>query len=508
MLLLRSLRARLLIIGVVPVVVALLVTAALTLRSVGTYSDKQQGERRAQQIRDEKRIATSLSRIYGPFINAAVLGNTNKVIKRADMEKAVNARLYYVPIYSGELVGARSLGLSTLQVRRALTAAQQNASDDPALARRDASLLETIEGGGAVGVPQDWLDPELRDDIVVARGVFSTSTGNPEGGVPFGLLVVARPPTEVVSPAGALRIALVPAFAIGLAVAIILALVLGLRLVRPLRRLALAARAVARGDEVVPLDTARADEIGMVNRAFADMTVRLAEARDTARQFLVRVSHELRTPLTAIRGQVDALVDGIFEDEAEQQLAYAAITAESMRLNRLVSDLLDLARLQAKRFGLEADEVDLNILLDQVVTGQGTEARERDIEIALQAGTLPVIIGDGDRILQIVGNLVRNAVRWTPDEGTVVVSALAEAGRVWITVDDSGPGIAPAKRADVFRAFYTEDGTGTGLGLAIARELAMAMDGSVTVADAPQGGARFVVELPCVTAQASTGVLA
>jgi uncharacterized protein (TIRG00374 family) len=168
------------------------------------------------------------------------------------------------------------------------------------------------------------------------------------------------------------------------------------------------------------------------------MTVRLAEARDTERQFLMRVSHELRTPLTAIRGQVDALVDGIFEDEAEQQLAYAAITAESLRLNRLVSDLLDLARLQAKRFGLEADEVDLNILLDQVVTGQGTEARERDIEITLQSGTLPVIIGDGDRILQIVGNLVRNAVRWTPDEGSVIVSALAEAGRVWITVDDSG----------------------------------------------------------------------
>jgi signal transduction histidine kinase len=210
--------------------------------------------------------------------------------------------------------------------------------------------------------------------------------------------------------------------------------------------------------------------------------------------------------LTAIRGQVDALVDGIFEDEAEQQLAYAAITAESQRLNRLVSDLLDLARLQAKRFGLEADEVDLNILLDQVVTGQGAEARERDIEITLQSGTLPVIIGDGDRILQIVGNLVRNAVRWTPDEGTVIVSALAEAGRVWITVDDSGPGIPPAKRADIFRAFYTEDGTGTGLGLAIARELALAMGGTVTVADAPQGGARFVVELPCVTAQTAVPV--
>jgi signal transduction histidine kinase len=497
MLLLRSLRARLLIIGVVPVLVALLVTAALTVRSVGAYSDEQQSKLRVQQVDDEKRIAASLSRVYGPFIRGAVLNNPNEVIRQADVEDAVDAQLYYVPIHSPDLVKAQSLGLDTVTVLRELKGSVVAEPDDTAVDRRDKALIRMIEAGKAIEVPQDWLDRRLRGDVVVARGVFPTSTGNPEGGVPFGLLVVARAPAEIASPARALREALVPAFAIGLAVAIVLALVLGLRLVRPLRRLALAARAVARGDETVPLDTTRRDEIGMVNRAFDDMTVRLAEARDTERQFLMRVSHELRTPLTAIRGQVDALVDGIFEEEAEQQLAYAAITAESLRLNRLVSDLLDLARLQAKRFGLEADEVDLNILLDQVVTGQGAEARERDIDITLQSGALPVIVGDGDRILQIVGNLVRNAVRWTPDEGTVVVSALAEAGRVWITVDDSGPGIALEKRADIFRAFYTEDGTGTGLGLAIARELAIAMGGTVTVADAPQGGARFVVELPC-----------
>ncbi len=489
MLLLRSLRARLLIIGVVPVLVALLVTAALTVRSVGTFSDRQQSERRAQQEQELERIATGLSRVYGRLIQPAVLGKRNDLVRQSDLEAAAGGRLYYVALSPEGLFSAETLGLQAMEPSAPIS----------------KGLTKRLDEGEAVVLPHSVLPQTMAHFVVVARGVFATSNGDSNGGTPFGLLVVARPVVQVPSPAGALRSALVPAFAIGLAVAILLALVLGLRLVRPLKRLALAARAVARGDEAVPLDTSRADEIGMVNRAFEDMTVRLAEARDTERQFLMRVSHELRTPLTAIRGQVDALVDGIFEDEAEQQLAYAAITAESQRLNRLVSDLLDLARLQAKRFGLEADEVDLNILLDQVVTGQGTEARERDIEIALQSGTLPVIIGDGDRILQIVSNLVRNAVRWTPDEGTVVVSALAEAGRVWITVDDSGPGIAPAKRADVFRAFYTEDGTGTGLGLAIARELAMAMRGTVTVADAPQGGARFVVELPCVTAQASTG---
>jgi len=341
----------------------------------------------------------------------------------------------------------------------------------------------------------------------VARGLFPTEQSDFLGASP-GLLVVARPAVHVSSPAGTLRRALIPAFAVGTAVAIILALVLGLRLVRPLRRLAAAARAVARGDDDVPLDTSRADEIGMVNRAFSDMTVRLTEARDTERLFLMRVSHELRTPLTAIRGQVDALADGIFDDEVSRQTAYEAITAESLRLNRLVGDLLDLARLQAKRFGLEADEVDLNVLLEQVVTGQGSAAREREIAIGLQSGVLPVVIGDGDRILQIVSNLVRNAVRWTPDGGSITVSALAEAGRIWITVDDSGPGIPLEKRATIFRAFYTEDGTGTGLGLAIARELAIAMGGAVTVGDAPQGGARFVVELPCVRAQTATNVMA
>lgn len=494
MLLLRSLRARLLIIGVVPVLVALFITAALTVRSVGAFSDRQRGERQDQQVREMERAATGLARIYTRFLMPATLGQQNEMVTPQDINVTIGGEAYYAALVTGTF-DPSALGLPAFDMPRKFERA-----------KRDAALYRIIERGGAVVVPADLVPANLQGDVVVARGVFATSTGNPEGGAPFGMIMIARPPVEVVSPAGALRRALVPAFAIGLAVAIVLALVLGLRLVRPLRRLALAARAVARGDEAVPLDTSRADEIGMVNRAFEDMTVRLADARDTERQFLMRVSHELRTPLTAIRGQVDALVDGIFEDEAEQQLAYAAITAESLRLNRLVSDLLDLARLQAKRFGLEADEVDLNILLDQVVTGQGTEARERDIDITLQSSTLPVIIGDGDRILQIVGNLVRNAVRWTPDEGSVIVSALAEAGRVWITVDDSGPGIAPEKRADIFRAFYTEDGTGTGLGLAIARELALAMGGSVTVADAPQGGARFVVELPCIPAQTAVGV--
>ena len=489
MLLLRSLRARLLIIGIVPVLVALVVTAVMTVRSVNQFSDHQRYEARTQQERDMKRLTTGLSREYTPLIAGLFIGKKNEVLRSVHLEAAYGSLLYFISTMrsANANVNAKGLDLKELTWTQPLP----------------ESIVKRLDLGQAVVIPAAYVPAMLKSDVVVARGLFPTEQSDFLGASP-GLLVVARPAVQVSSPAGTLRRALIPAFAVGTAVAIILALVLGLRLVRPLRRLAAAARAVARGDDDVPLDTTRVDEIGMVNRAFSDMTVRLTEARDTERLFLMRVSHELRTPLTAIRGQVDALADGIFDDEVSRQTAYEAITAESLRLNRLVGDLLDLARLQAKRFGLEADEVDLNVLLEQVVTGQGSEAREREIAIGLQSGVLPVVIGDGDRILQIVSNLVRNAVRWTPDGGTITVSALAEAGRVWITVDDSGPGIPLEKRATIFRAFYTEDGTGTGLGLAIARELSAAMGGSVVVGDSPHGGARFVVELPCIRARSES----
>ncbi|MSO47497.1 MAG: HAMP domain-containing histidine kinase [Thermoleophilia bacterium] len=484
MLLLRSLRARLLIIGIVPVFAALAVTAVMTVRSINQFSEQQRAQAQAQQLKEMKRLTTGLSREYSILLSGAFLGRSNDVLRSMYLEAASDSALFFVPTAKSKVLNAESLDLSELQWTQPLPPA----------------LTDQLKAGQAVQIPLPYLPAVLAGEVVVARGLFPTEQADFLGASP-GLLVAARPTVQVASPVGTLRRALVPAFAIGTAVAVALALALGLRLVRPLRRLAAAARAVARGDDDVPLDTTRADEIGMVNRAFSDMTVRLTEARDTERLFLMRVSHELRTPLTAIRGQVDALADGIFDDEDSRQTAYEAITAESLRLNRLVGDLLDLARLQAKRFGLEADEVDLNILLEQVVTGQGGEARDRDIAVGLQSGVLPVVIGDGDRILQIVSNLVRNAVRWTPDGGTITVSALAEAGRVWITVDDSGPGVPVEKRAAIFRAFYTEDGTGTGLGLAIARELSVAMGGSVAVGDSPHGGARFVVELPCIRAR-------
>ena len=256
MLALRSLRARLLIIGIVPVVVALAVTAVLTVRSVDRFADEQREVKRAEQVRDLRQAATALSKLYGDRLREAFLTSAVEGLNRDYLEEAYGGDLYYVEVIDSDAVDAESFGLQPL-----------------ALGPLPEGVARRLLAGRAVELPAAALPPTLRADVAVARGVFPAGQERP-----FGLLVVVQPAVEVTSPAGTLRRALVPAFAIGTGVAILLALLLGLRLVRPLRRLAAAARAVARGDEEVELDIQRADEIGMVNRAFDDMTHRLAEA--------------------------------------------------------------------------------------------------------------------------------------------------------------------------------------------------------------------------------------
>ncbi len=153
------------------------------------------------------------------------------------------------------------------------------------------------------------------------------------------------------------------------------------------------------------------------------MATQLQEAREHERLFLMHVSHELRTPLTAIRGHVAALADGIVEGPQEQAAAYDVIGSEAARLERLIGDLLDLAKLEADRFTLRHDEVDLDDLLARCEAAHRESARAGEIDLELRAGEVGAVAGDGDRILQIVSNLVENAVRWTPPAGIVRISA-------------------------------------------------------------------------------------
>jgi signal transduction histidine kinase len=264
-----------------------------------------------------------------------------------------------------------------------------------------------------------------------------------------------------------------------------------------LRRLAKSADEVAEGhyDTPVPAAPGR-DEIADLADSFRQMTERLSEAEELERNFLMTVSHELRTPLTAIRGHVEALREGLAEDPEARTMSLDVIAAEASRLERLVGDVLDLAKLDTRRFTVRHEEVDMARLLEQAYAAFGEEAKLRAIEYSHEASAEPVIVTDGDRVLQIITNLLANAFRWTPDGGSVDLRLSAENGRIHVAVEDTGPGIGLEEQARIFRPFWTHDGKGTGLGLAIARELALALGGRIELDSEVGRGSRFELVLP------------
>ncbi len=175
----------------------------------------------------------------------------------------------------------------------------------------------------------------------------------------------------------------------------------------------------------------------------------------------------------------------------------AAVNEEVRRLERLVNDLLDLTRLEAHQFRVVQEEVGLEALLEQAAAGFREISRANEVEFDTTTAAAPTVITDGDRVLQIVNNLLDNAFRWTPRGGTVKLACLTSSGVAAITVTDTGPGIAPADHEAVFHPFYSRRGEGgTGLGLSIARELASALGGRLTVTSEPGEGSTFTLSLP------------
>ena len=313
----------------------------------------------------------------------------------------------------------------------------------------------------------------------------------------FGVLVVAKAKTVLNQRWLALIERLLLAFAAGVAVAAGFAWYLSRRITIPVLDLSHAADEIAAGryDVDVP-HVPGGGEIDQLAGRFREMAARLAEAEQLERNFLMTVSHELRTPLTAIRGHVEALREGVVTDEEMRVASLTVIAAEAERLERLVGDVLDLAKLGARRFTVLREEVEMERLVDRAYVAFSEEARRRGIDYRQTVEAKPVIVSDGDRVLQIISNLLSNAFRWTPDGGRIELELNAEDGRVCVAVHDTGPGIPAAERERIFRPFWSRDGSGTGLGLAIARELAGALGGRVSIDSSETGGSRFQLVLP------------
>jgi signal transduction histidine kinase len=316
-------------------------------------------------------------------------------------------------------------------------------------------------------------------------------------GIPVGALVVAKPNSALRSRWLQLVWELALAFGIGIPVAGALVVYFSRRIVRPLEALTAAADEVAVGHYKVSLpERTGGSEVERLAARFGEMTARIAESEALTRNFLMSVSHELRTPLTAIRGHVAALREGVLEDEQSRERSLEVVAEEALRLERLVGDVLDLAKLDARRFALLREEVDMRALCERAYATFAEEARARGIEYDLELGEGAVLVTDGDRVLQIVSNLLSNALRWTPEGGRVDLGLGGSNGEVMVTVADTGPGIEPEGAERIFRPFWSGDGGGTGLGLTIARELALALGGRLELDSEPGRGSRFVLVLP------------
>jgi two-component system OmpR family sensor kinase len=280
----------------------------------------------------------------------------------------------------------------------------------------------------------------------------------------------------------------------GAALALALSYLLARRLTRPIGELAHATRRVASGEPGVAVPIRGEDELAELGHAFNDMSSALGRANESQRHFLESVSHELKTPLTSIRGYAEALHEGAVSPSEGGRV----IAAESDRLERLVFDLLDLARLGRAGFAVAGEPVDLTWVAAQAV--ERHLPRARDIGVTLTSSGSPdaSALGDEDRLLQVTSNLIENALRLTPPGGSVTVQA--RTGQ--ITVSDTGPGLAGQDIPHAFERFYlydryrSERAVGSGLGLAIVKELIGAMGGTVTAASPATGGAQFTFTLP------------
>ena len=315
----------------------------------------------------------------------------------------------------------------------------------------------------------------------------------------FGTIVVATARTEVRDQWVPLVRRLAFAFLAGVLIAGALSWYLSRRITGPVLALSDAADEIAAGNYAVSVPVGPGgDEISSLSQRFNEMAARLAESEERERQFLMSVSHELRTPLTAIHGHVDAIRDGLVDDPELIRQSLDVVAAEAHRLERLVGDVLDLAKLNAHRFTVLTEEVDMGRLVEQAYSAFGEEARRREIEYRLaEDGPAPTILTDGDRVLQVITNLLANAFRWTPDGGRVEVGLAAANGTVSVDVADTGPGISAADRELIFRPFVSDDAKGgTGLGLPIARELANALGGRVELDSELGRGSRFRLVLP------------
>jgi two-component system sensor histidine kinase BaeS len=347
------------------------------------------------------------------------------------------------------------------------------------------------------------LPEDLGDGDVVTVDVDGTSmlVGVQEVDVRAGSLAVAIARAEPLFPIRGLTTALLVALGIGAVLTISLGVWFSTSLSRRLAGISEAAREVGAGDLAARAPASGDDEIAAVAASFNDMASELQAVRDREREFLMAVSHDLRTPLTTIAGYAEALDAGDISPEDLSRVA-AILHAQTNQLARLVEDVMALARLESREFTLRTQTVELEGLVLATVETFLNKASSAAIHMTADEVESVSVIVDPDRLIQVLGNLIENALRYTPEGGSISVGCRAAGdGRATITVANSGAGIAAHDLPHVFERLYVAERyravrpAGSGLGLAIVAEIVDAMGGSIDCTSPREGGTVFTVTI-------------
>lgn len=352
-------------------------------------------------------------------------------------------------------------------------------------------------------IQQRWLDPSQGSPFAGQYALLSSGGPGRQG---RALLVVApdrRFPLLALYIPRVLIIA-----AISLAIATLVGYLLSVRLAAPIVRLTRAADAMAAGNLEQEVPDGGDDELGRLVRSFNTMSRQVARTARSQRELLANVAHELRTPLTSIQGYAQAVRDHVVQTEEERTQALTTIGEEAHRMGSLIEQLLDLARLESGQTTMVLAPVQVDQLFDRTLSRFRNAATDRHVTLRAAPAPTLVIEGDEGRLLQLLSNLIENALRHTSAGGHIRLWAEAAirhphemTGRVRITVADTGAGIDPAILPRLFERF-SSSGTvsnsrdGVGLGLAIVREIVGLHAGTISVSSGVGVGTTFVIELP------------
>lgn len=410
------------------------------------------------------------------------------------------------------LVGARDVGaLVDARLKRFVTAV---GNSEALVALNGRALVLDLRGNiladsrpDLVAPPVEALLPSL---TAPSQGVFGAGADRwlfvtrPLDG--RSTLVVAAPQPTLRTITGLARDFLAPILQtclMGLVVSIVLAWLTARWVAGPLRRMSRAAELVAEGDLSTRLTPEGPQEVQRLAETFNQMVERVEASAQAQRDFVANVSHELKTPLTSIQGFAQAIQEGTVHDSEGLRRAARVIHEESDRLRRLVEDLLDLARLDARQVSFVRAPLDLNGLMASVAERISLRAAEKGVGLENHLPPFPPMVGDGDRLAQVFTNLMDNAVKFTPAGGRVRLMGEMDNDWAFVHVEDMGPGIPADDLSRIFERFYQLDkarhrggGGGAGLGLAISREIVQAHGGRLTALSRPRGGSRFTVRLP------------